>query len=76
MVKAGVYLTARSFPLFVYNSYHGEEVLLFIACIGGFTAIFAASQALNNMNIVAAWISADTVVGPAIASGSQSCRGN
>ena len=51
MVKAGVYLTARSFPLFVYNSFHGEEVLLFIAVIGGFTAIFAASQALNNMNI-------------------------
>ena len=51
MVKAGVYLTARSFPLFVYNTYMGEEVLLFIACIGGFTAIFAASQALNNMNI-------------------------
>ncbi len=51
MVKAGVYLTARSFPLFVYNTYLGEEVLLFIACIGGFTAIFAASQALNNMNI-------------------------
>ena len=51
MVKAGVYLTARSFPLFVYNSYMGEEVLLFIAVIGGFTAIFAASQALNNMNI-------------------------
>ena len=51
MVKAGVYLTARSFPLFVYNSYMGEEVLLFIAFIGGFTAIFAASQALNNMNI-------------------------
>ena len=51
MVKAGVYLTARSFPLFVYNSYAGEQVLLFIAIIGGFTAIFAASQALNNMNI-------------------------
>ena len=51
MVKAGVYLTARSFPLFVYNSYMGEEVLLFIGIIGGFTAIFAASQALNNMNI-------------------------
>ena len=51
MVKAGVYLTARSFPLFVYNTYMGEEVLLFIAFIGGFTAIFAASQALNNMNI-------------------------
>jgi NADH-quinone oxidoreductase subunit L len=51
MVKAGAYLTARSFPLFVYNSYMGEEVLLFIAVIGGFTAIFAASQALNNMNI-------------------------
>ncbi len=26
--------------------------------------------------IVAAWISADTGVGPAIASGSQTCRGN
>ena len=51
MVKAGVYLTARSFPLFVYNTYMGEEVLLFVAFIGGFTAIFAASQALNNMNI-------------------------
>ena len=51
MVKAGVYLTARSFPLFVYNTYMGEQVLLFIAFIGGFTAIFAASQALNNMNI-------------------------
>lgn len=51
MVKAGVYLTARSFPLFVYNSYMGEQVLLFIGVIGGFTAIFAASQALNNMNI-------------------------
>ncbi|MCQ2052713.1 MAG: NADH-quinone oxidoreductase subunit L [archaeon] len=51
MVKAGVYLTARSFPLFVYNSHMGEQVLLFIGVIGGFTAIFAASQALNNMNI-------------------------
>ena len=51
MVKAGVYLTARSFPLFVNNTYAGEEVFLFVAIIGGFTAIFAASQALNNMNI-------------------------
>ena len=51
MVKAGVYLTARSYPIFVYNTYMGEQVLLLIGIIGGFTAIFAASQALNNMNI-------------------------
>lgn len=51
MVKAGVYLTARSFPLFVYNGAYGDKVALLIAVIGGFTAIFAASQALNNMNI-------------------------
>lgn len=47
MVKAGVYLTARSFPIFIQNS----DVMLFVAIIGGVTAIFTASMALNNMNI-------------------------
>ncbi len=47
MVKAGVYLTARSFPIFIQNA----DVMLFVAIIGGVTAIFAASMALNNMNI-------------------------
>lgn len=51
MVKAGVYLTARAMPLYVFNSVNGEAVLLFIGIIGGFTAIYAASMALNNFNI-------------------------
>ena len=51
MVKAGVYLTARAMPLYVFNSVNGEMVLLFIGIIRGFTAIYAASMALNNMNI-------------------------
>ena len=51
MVKAGVYLTARAMPLYVFNAEYGQNVLLFIGFIGGFTAIFAASMALNNFNI-------------------------
>ncbi len=47
MVKAGVYLTARSLPLFVQST----DVTLFVAVIGGFTAFYAATMALNNMNI-------------------------
>jgi len=47
MVKAGVYLVARSFPLLIQT----PEVLLIIAFIGGFTALFAATQALVNNDI-------------------------
>ncbi len=47
MVKAGVYLVARSYPLFVTSS----DAMLFVAAIGGITAIYTASMALNNMNI-------------------------
>jgi NADH:ubiquinone oxidoreductase subunit 5 (subunit L)/multisubunit Na+/H+ antiporter MnhA subunit len=47
MVKAGVFLVARSFPLFV----HSPDVLLVVAGIGGFTALYAATIALNNPNI-------------------------
>ena len=47
MVKAGVYLVARSYPLFVQSS----DVMLFVAVIGGVTALLAATMALNNMNI-------------------------
>ncbi|MFA6709804.1 MAG: proton-conducting transporter membrane subunit [Candidatus Methanomethylophilaceae archaeon] len=47
MVKAGVYLTARSYPIFIQSA----DVMLLVAIIGGVTAIFAASMALNNMNI-------------------------
>jgi len=47
MVKAGVFLVARCFPLFTQN----PEVMLFVGVIGGITAFFAATMALNNMNI-------------------------
>lgn len=47
MVKAGVYLTARSYPIFIQSA----DVMLLVGIIGGVTAIFAASMALNNMNI-------------------------
>ncbi len=47
MVKAGVYLTARSFPL-IANS---PDATLVVAVIGGFTAFFAATMALVAMDI-------------------------
>ncbi|MDR2866049.1 MAG: NADH-quinone oxidoreductase subunit L [Methanomassiliicoccaceae archaeon] len=47
MVKAGVYLVARSYPLFIQSA----EVMLVVALIGGITAFIAATMALNNMNL-------------------------
>jgi len=47
MVAAGVYLVARMFPLFEQS----ETALLFVATIGGFTAIFAASIGLVQNDI-------------------------
>ena len=47
MVKAGVYLVARAFPLYVMDA----NVMLFVGIIGGITAFIAATMALNNMNI-------------------------
>ena len=47
MVNAGVYLVARAFPLFTQSA----EVMLFVALIGGITALVAATMALNNFNI-------------------------
>jgi NADH-quinone oxidoreductase subunit L len=47
MVKAGVYLTARSFPL-IAESFTATVV---VAVIGGFTAFFAASMALVAFDI-------------------------
>ncbi|MCQ2084780.1 MAG: NADH-quinone oxidoreductase subunit L [archaeon] len=47
MVKAGVYLVARCYPLFILE----PNMMLFVAVIGGFTAFFAATMAMNNMNI-------------------------
>ena len=47
MVKAGVYLVARAYPLFLLD----PNVMLVVAVIGGVTAFFAATMAMNNMNI-------------------------
>jgi len=47
MVKAGVYLVARSYPLFALT----PELLIAIAVIGGLTAFFAATLALTNWDL-------------------------
>jgi len=47
MVKAGVYLVARSYPLFV----HSPPTMLLVAGIGGVTALFTATMALVNNDI-------------------------
>lgn len=52
MVKAGVYLVARSFPLYVaLGMGAGETVFLTIGVIGGITAIYTASMALAALDI-------------------------
>lgn len=48
MVVAGVYLVARMFPLFIG---YAPEVLHWIACIGAFTAFYAASVACVQSDI-------------------------
>jgi NADH-quinone oxidoreductase subunit L len=47
MVKAGVYLTARTYPLLV----HAPESLLLVGVIGGVTALLAATVALAATDI-------------------------
>ncbi|MGD9677936.1 MAG: NADH-quinone oxidoreductase subunit L [Vulcanibacillus sp.] len=47
MVAAGVYLVARTYPLFEAS----ETALLVVAIVGGFTAIFAASIGLVQNDI-------------------------
>jgi NADH-quinone oxidoreductase subunit L len=47
MVAAGVFLVARTYPLFS----HSAEALTTVAVIGGFTAIFAASMGLVMTDI-------------------------
>ncbi len=53
MVSAGVFLVARTFPLFE----HSVQALNTVAIIGGFTAIFAASMGLvaNDIKRVLAY---------------------
>ncbi|MFC1934709.1 NADH-quinone oxidoreductase subunit L [Chloroflexota bacterium] len=53
MVSAGVFLVARTFPLFEYST----QALTTVAAVGGFTAIFAASMGLvmNDIKRVLAY---------------------
>ena len=50
MVAAGVFLSVRLFPIFT------PEALLFIAYVGGFTAIFAATIAITQNDINKYWL--------------------
>lgn len=47
MVKAGVFLVARSFPLFVLN----PDTFVVVGVVGGVTAIYTASMALVALDI-------------------------
>ncbi len=47
MVCAGVFLVARTMPLFVYS----QQAITLVAVIGGFTAIFAATMGLVATDI-------------------------
>ncbi len=61
MVTAGVYLVARTFPMFAATPdtlYHGvPDSLLIVAYVGGFTALFAATMGLvmNDIKRVLAY---------------------
>ncbi len=48
MVKGGVYLVARSFPLFLAA---GADVFTVVGVIGGFTAIYTATMAIAATDI-------------------------
>ncbi len=47
MVKAGVFLVARSFPLFLLN----PDTFVVVGVIGGITALYTASMALAALDI-------------------------
>jgi NADH-quinone oxidoreductase subunit L len=53
MVTAGVYLIARTMPLFLMDPNH--TALNVVACIGGFTAFLAASIALCQYDLKRIW---------------------
>ncbi len=53
MVTAGIYLIARTMPLFLMDSNH--YALQVIACVGGFTAFLAASIALCQYDLKRIW---------------------
>lgn len=51
MVSAGIFLIIRMFPLFVVDSQTGGNAMMWVAIIGAFTAIFAATIGLAQNDI-------------------------
>ncbi len=51
MVSAGVYLIVRMSPLFAAAAHAGSGVMVFVAFIGAFTALFAATIAVAQKDI-------------------------
>jgi NADH-quinone oxidoreductase subunit L len=51
MVSAGVYLIVRMSPLFSAAAHGGSGVMMFVAFIGAFTALFAATIAVAQKDI-------------------------
>jgi NADH-quinone oxidoreductase subunit L len=49
MVAAGVYLVARTYPLFLFSPHH--EALTIVAYVGGITALFAATMGVVEDDI-------------------------
>ncbi|MBI3734878.1 MAG: NADH-quinone oxidoreductase subunit L [Chloroflexi bacterium] len=51
MVAAGVYLVARTMPVFAASGLEGSQALLVVGAIGGFTALFASTIAVAQNDI-------------------------
>jgi NADH-quinone oxidoreductase subunit L len=51
MVSAGVYLIVRMSPLFSAAAHGGSSVMMFVAFIGAFTALFSATIAVAQKDI-------------------------
>jgi NADH-quinone oxidoreductase subunit L len=51
MVSAGIFLVIRMFPLFVFDAQTGGFAMEWVAIIGAFTAIFAATLGLAQNDI-------------------------
>lgn len=51
MVSAGIFLIIRMYPLFVFDAQSGGFALQWVAIIGAFTAVFAATMGLAQNDI-------------------------
>jgi NADH-quinone oxidoreductase subunit L len=51
MVAAGVYLVARTMPLFAISGLEGSQPLMIVGLIGAFTALFASTIAIAQNDI-------------------------